>query len=688
MNAVAVLLAAFSVVSPAAPTPVERSAAKELARYLEMVALDGNVSVCGGTNVVFHVGDDDFAVAHGMKSSAFAEEEWAIKSFGVDVVLNGGGRGVFYAVSHFLEDECGVRWWKDDDEDVPAAKPLAFAALDRRGKPHTLCRDIYRGWGGRRFAALARLNGNGEAKLTKEYGGGFTYGPPYHCHTWDRYVPFAKYGAAHPEWFSLVNGKRIGGLIDGQLCLTNREMMEFFIGEVEKSVAKGAAEAKSAGLPAPRIYDISMNDSGKHCQCDACRAEIVRYGLSGYQLRFENAVAAAVGAKHPELLFSVLAYGDSEASPSNGVRAADNVVVKLCNTKQNMVEPITGSGNEFMLRQIDEWGRLCKNLFVWEYATLCHPPTAGFPFPSEFNIVDTYRYYAEHNVKGYLVEMNHAIRCDISDMYELKIYLIRKVMEDPSVDAKAVMRDFYDRYYGTAARDVYEARKTLRNAFRREKVNLGWMPKFREFAFLGGSDLESMKAAFDRAAAKVAGDAKLERRVRLARGSIDRLDCVCRGWKAGEGGSLECPVAHDFGDPCWCFACYGTFRFAEDGDIGGAVVAKSANADRDESLGLPFDCEAWDPDLKKVTRFTPIQKAEAGWKWYDFGVAEFTPGIEYIHISRAWTLPLYLPPKNSAALGGRKVRIEALMKFEGPRYSLPGEKSAVSVRNVRFTPVD
>ena len=126
-------------------------------------------------------------------------------------------------------------------------------------------------------------------------------------------MPFAKYGSVHPEWFSLVDGKRVGGLIEGQLCLTNREMTDFFIGEVEKSVEKGAAEAKAAGLPAPRIYDISMNDSGKHCQCDACKAEIARYGLSGYQLRFENAVAAAVGAKHPELLFSVLAYGESEA---------------------------------------------------------------------------------------------------------------------------------------------------------------------------------------------------------------------------------------------------------------------------------------------------------------------------------------------------------------------------------------
>ena len=70
MNAFALLLAAFTIVSPSVPTPVEKNAAKELAHYLDRIALDGNVSVGGNTNVVFHVGDDAFAIAHGLKSSA------------------------------------------------------------------------------------------------------------------------------------------------------------------------------------------------------------------------------------------------------------------------------------------------------------------------------------------------------------------------------------------------------------------------------------------------------------------------------------------------------------------------------------------------------------------------------------------------------------------------------------------
>ena len=135
----------FSVAMPGAPESWEKTAVAELKAYLGKSALDGKVTVEGCDAVVFHVGDTDFAKSKGLGSDAFADEEWCIRSFGRDVVLNGGGtRGALYAVFRFLEDDCGIRWWMDGDEDVPAARPLKFAKLDRRGKPFFAVRDIYR----------------------------------------------------------------------------------------------------------------------------------------------------------------------------------------------------------------------------------------------------------------------------------------------------------------------------------------------------------------------------------------------------------------------------------------------------------------------------------------------------------------------------------------------------------------
>ncbi len=277
--------APFEVRLPDDPKPWETTAAEELEHYLPLCLGDNPLTVEGMDGVVFHVGDTEFARgklaptggAGGSPAAnarehvppLFADEEWRIKSFGRDVVLAGGGtRGTLYAVYHFLEDDCGVRWWMDGDENVPPAKSLAFAALDRRGKPFFLCRNIYRfRTSDPRTAIRNRLNDNGDSPIPAELGGAFTYGPPYLAHTWEMYLPFEKHGKEHPEWYALVDGKRIGGQNVAQMCLTCPGLTDEFSRRLDEFIAKGEADAAAKGVPAPRIYDISMNDNMRFCEC-------------------------------------------------------------------------------------------------------------------------------------------------------------------------------------------------------------------------------------------------------------------------------------------------------------------------------------------------------------------------------------------------------------------------------------
>jgi hypothetical protein len=46
-------------------------------------------------------------------------------------------------------------------------------------------------------------------------------------HTFAAIIPTEKYFESHPEYFGLVKGKRQGGMIGGQLCLTNPEALEY-----------------------------------------------------------------------------------------------------------------------------------------------------------------------------------------------------------------------------------------------------------------------------------------------------------------------------------------------------------------------------------------------------------------------------------------------------------------------------
>ena len=687
--------AQFRIVLPDEPKPWEKTAAEELEHYLGLCLGGNRLTVEGMDGVAFHVGDTAFARDQGLPFESFKDEEWRIKSFGRNVVLAGGGtRGALYAVYRFLEDGCGVRWWGDGDEDVPAPKPLAFGVLDRRGKPFFECRNIYR-WRNAdpRTAVRNRLNDNGNSPIPLSLGGAFTYGPPHLAHTWDRYLPFSKYGKEHPEWYSLWDGVRIGGDHQGQLCLTCPGLADEFASRLEDYIAKGAADAAAKGLAAPRIYDISHNDcTMKFCQCPSCTAERAKCGHTGLMLEFVNAAVAKAGVKHPDLLFSTLAYWLTEPVPSNGVAAADNVIVRLCNTKQNMATGILDPDNRFMHDQVIAWKDYTKHLYVWEYA-ITYDKLKGYPFPSEFYIPENYRFYAENGVAGFLVEHEYF---EQSDMYELKFYLERKMLEDPFQKTGGLVEDFMTRYYGAAGGKILEARKLLDRRRREKKAFIRWFPSMGEFSFFSNDDLAEVKRLFDEAAALVNGDRKREDRVARAYLSFGRL----ADFRAKFGGKHP-PEKGVSGKPFFDIPTddqssenheKSAIDFVKDVEIGdplsgGDLVTriKVTDKDREGYYRLPFEIGVYDPIAKKTILKKKWEKPLGeGYRWYSAGRVKLPEQGFFTYFTRKWTVqvPACLPGMN-----GNEFEVKALVKFTGPMF-FPGSKAPDEIRIARLAYVD
>ena len=207
------LAQSYAVKGPASPKPHESTAMKELTDYLAR-RINGKLTIGGASPVTFQVGDTELAKQNKCLSTELPEEKWVIKSVGDQIILNGGGtRGALYATYHFLEDYCDIHWWNDFEDYVPNASSLTLPKLDASGKPAFLYRDIYRtGSSNPKTSIRNRLNRCGDVPVPSTLGGSFNYGPPYHCHTFDKYVPVDKYMKDHPEYFSLdKNGKRVGG---------------------------------------------------------------------------------------------------------------------------------------------------------------------------------------------------------------------------------------------------------------------------------------------------------------------------------------------------------------------------------------------------------------------------------------------------------------------------------------------
>ena len=154
-------------------------------------------------------------------------------------------RAAVYGVYALLE-RLGAQFLAEDCEILPSVtewKPISFSS-----RPDFAYRDLYwRGALNGRFALQCGLN-SARAEISPEMGGKISF--YRYSHTFEELVPPEKWFDAHPEYFSLVNGKRRRE--HSQLCLTNPDVLEICI-------EAGCGSIRTAGFfPWPRTTGTAI----------------------------------------------------------------------------------------------------------------------------------------------------------------------------------------------------------------------------------------------------------------------------------------------------------------------------------------------------------------------------------------------------------------------------------------------
>jgi hypothetical protein len=287
----------------------------------------------------------------------------------------------------------------------------------------------------------ARRRFNGQWRKLPLYGGTampFVKGLGI-CHTYEKLVPAKEYFPKHPEWFSEIDGRRIGER--SQLCWSNRELIAFVAEEIKKRL-RAEPQAKMVGL--------SQNDWRNYCKCAQCAASTKAEGSpAGPNLKFVNAVAEMVEKEFPGVMIETLAYMFTRKPPKT-VRPRHNVAVCLCSFECSFAVPFTESGHTHtaaFCRDLRGWGKICRNLFIYNYATNFR--NYLFPFPNIYTMSGNYRLFRECGARWLY---------DQSDSYghhgefaELKCYLQSKLMWNPDQDIEALIDRFMEGFYGQAA---------------------------------------------------------------------------------------------------------------------------------------------------------------------------------------------------------------------------------------------
>ncbi|HCC57338.1 MAG TPA: hypothetical protein DEQ47_08740 [Solibacterales bacterium] len=506
----------YTIVLSTKASPSEKHGAQELQKFLEEMSgarlpVVTDAQPVGGNLVL--VGDSKLLKAT-IPFGTLGPEGFALKTDGKNLIIAGGRqRGTMYGIYTFLE-KLGCRWFTADVSRIPKLRTVTVAPLDETQKPAFEYREPYfteaadKDW-----AARNKTNGQ-SARLDESTGGKVQYYP--FVHSFQQLIPPEKYFKNHPEYFSLIDGKRRAE--HSQLCLTNPDVLRLGVEAVERWMQEH---------PEATIFSVSQNDTTGWCECDNCRrVEKEEGGVhSGPLLRYVNALAAEVEKKYPGKLIDTLAYWYSEEPPSNA-RPRSNVRIRLCPIGACEAHPYEQCPyNAYFMKNLRAWSKITDQLYIWHYNTnFSH---YLLPFPDFDELAADIPMYKRHGVAGIFFE-GAGSKGGGAENAELRSYVMAKLLWNPNTAVQNAIEEFHQAYYGKAARPMLQYFELLHRQVRRPPGGRGqhiWVFENPRAPYLTAGFLTQANQLFDQAERAADNDA-VRKRVRKARLPIEYTQLI------------------------------------------------------------------------------------------------------------------------------------------------------------------
>ncbi len=498
----------FSLCVSAEESPVTRAAADTLRRYLH--------AVCGALlpvteaydpaarQVVFEVGssrDPELNVA------GLGHDGFRIKTVEESVYLSANSDyGIQNAVYTFLETYLGCRKYSPEVTVVPRRPSIVLLPIDDTQVPPITFR--MQGFHEPAYDAWHKLNTNEEFGLF--------------VHTFRKLVPPERYFAEHPEYFSLLKGRRTP---DGQLCLTHPDVYRIVVEDLR---------ARMREKPRATFWSVSQNDTYVPCECPACRAlDDAEGSPSGSLLAFVNRVADAF----PDRRISTLAYQYSRSAPRH-LRPRPNVNIMLCSIECNRSRPIVDDPQSAdFVRDVENWGRITDDILLWDYVIQFRNLVS--PFPNLRVLQPNLQFFVQNGITSVFEQGLGELHGEFA---ELRGYLIAKLLWNPNADVDSLLTDFLTGFYGDAAPFLRRYIDTMHDALEAsgEPLDIYGYPWPSPNGYLASARMEEYRRCFDSAEAAVAADAELLARVQTARLPIQFAELEqAKVIGMGEGGAFE-----------------------------------------------------------------------------------------------------------------------------------------------------
>ncbi len=445
------------------------------------------------TKIPFYIGNIKNFPALYDSLKKLKKDAFVISVSDTAVILAGKNeKGDLYAVNTFLEDYLGVIKFTPTEEYVTRKESVDLKKSLKFYNPSFSLRIVY-------FPGKDNESFREWYKLENLDMWGM------YVHTFGKLIPPEKYFDSHPEYFSLVNGKRMR---DAQLCLSNPEVVKLLIKNLGDTIRKN---------PSKKYWSVSQNDTYNPCQCENCKKLYKKYGaISGAYVKTVNEVAGV----YKDKIISTLAYQFTRKAPKN-IKPDSNVNIMLCTIECSRSKPLEEFKNKNSFsHDFMDWSKLTDNIYLWDYVVQFKNLLAPFP---NFPVLQPNLKFFKNNNVDMIFEQGSGRYW--SDLMELKQYLLAKLVWNVNLDVDSLAISFINAYYGGAGKYIAEYYNTMNKAMiensDKETLNIYGNPSDYTKTFLKPALMKKYLDLMDSAETSVSGDSVLFSRVKRTRISVD-----------------------------------------------------------------------------------------------------------------------------------------------------------------------
>jgi len=382
-------------------------------------------------------------------------DSFIIATEGTDKLFLIGHRdeGTIFAVYDFLES-LGCRWFFacEAGKVIPHLPTIKIKNIDVLKYPDFAYRR-HEAWGGHRTGKTVKAEKRWfeENKMSVERIKGL-------CgHNFYLIWPRSLY-EEHPEYFPLINGKRIKG---GQICVSNPEVIKIGIKWAFKTLKKH---------PDYDVVSFIVNDGewqdrmGGYCHCENCK----KIGNPADQcLYLANQVGKELFKKYPDKMICIMSYFGSAVVPHIKADGYDEHKDRV------LVEIYTNFAKTPFNKLVEGWAKASHYLIIgdawqWFYYGWSNP---GRPC-SYISRLQRYPFFKKNNVIG-IRTMTKAEWA----RHGLARYLSAKLMWNVNEDIEKLKQDFCEKMFPSASTDFYNF-ISLYEEFDRKDIDLkGFLKK-------------------------------------------------------------------------------------------------------------------------------------------------------------------------------------------------------------------